>query len=275
MYSGTTFSNHSGNIAGAHQKIDRSALRVLERSVNIKHFPTKKLILYFEGKNGPDGIKSKSPAQNEPWHFYDPFDPEDDSLLEDIRHHYDNLVSELKSGNFERAGFEASWLSHALVDGLTPAHHYPYEEELMSLRGGEGNETRNTIKEKLIMKGDKPSEVVRNNWQAWGIKGFMISHTTFELGCAALMFPLNFKNLSLSSEELRLAKEVGVEQMFEQAARRIALSNIYDQYMQYGWTVKLAKQIREDLVPEMIKTVATAWYLALNEAGYAGRHIKK
>ena len=34
-----------------------------------------------------------------------------------------------------RAAFEAAWLAHALTDGLTPAHHYPYQEavsELMS-----------------------------------------------------------------------------------------------------------------------------------------------
>jgi hypothetical protein len=275
MYSGTTIHNFSGNIAGAHQKIDRASLRLLDRTVNTKQFPSKKLILYFEGKNGPDGIKSKSPAQNEPWHFYDPFDPDDDSLLDDIRDHYDNLVRELKANNFERAGFEAAWLSHALVDGLTPAHHYPYEEELMSLRGGEGNETRNTLKEKLIMKGEKPSEIARNNWQAWGIKGFMISHTTFELGCAALIAPLNFNKLELSTQQLNLAKKVGIEQVFEQAARRVALWNLYDEYMKYGWTVRLANKVRDDLVPEMIKTVGTAWYLALNEAGYAGRHIKK
>ena len=267
--------NQSGNVVGAHQNIDRAALNVLAKSVNVKHFPSKKVILYFEGKNGPDGIKSKSPAQNEPWHFYDPFDPDDDSLLDDLRDHYNNLVTELKAGNYERAGFEASWLAHALVDGLTPAHHYPYEEELMSLRGGEGNETRNTLREKLIMKGDNRREVVKNNWQAWGIKGLMITHTTFELGCAALIAPLNFKKLELSNEQLINAKKIGLEQVFEQSARRIALWNLYDEYMRYGWTVRLAKQVRDDLVPEMITTVATAWYLALNEAGYAGRHVKK
>ncbi len=275
MYSGTTFNNHSGNFVGAHQKIDRVALNVLNSAVRTKHFPSKKVILYFEGKNGPDGIKSKSPSQNEPWHFFDPFDPDDDSLLDDIRDHYDNLVFELKAGNFERAGFEAAWLSHAIVDGLTPAHHYPYEEELMSLRGGEGNETRSTIKEKLIIKGDKPSQTIRNNWQAWGIKGFMITHTTFELGCAALIAPLNYKKLALTPYQLKRAKELGLEQVFEQSARRIALWNLYDDYMRYGWTVRLAKQVREDLVPEMIKTVSTVWYLALVESGYAGRHPKK
>jgi len=275
MYSGLTITNRSGNLMGAHQKIDRAALCLLDKTVNTKHFPSRKVILYFEGKNGPDGIKSKSPAQNEPWHFYDPFDPDDDSLVEDIRDHYNNLVAELKADNFERAGFEASWLAHAMVDGLTPAHHYPYEEELMSLRNGEGNETRNTLREKLIMKGDKPTEIVRNNWQAWGIKGFMISHSTFELGCAALIAPLNYKKLELTTQDLNHAKKIGVEQVFEQAARRIALLNLYDEYMRYGWTVHLAKQVRDNLIPEMIKSVTTAWYLALTEAGYAGRHTKK
>ena len=62
MYSGSTLTNISGNILGFHQKMDRSSrtsLRKLDPKNSIK-FPSKKLILHFEGKNGPDGIKSNS-----------------------------------------------------------------------------------------------------------------------------------------------------------------------------------------------------------------------
>ena len=274
MYSGTTFHNYSGNFVGAHQKINRSSRRLLAKTVNAKHFPDKKLLLHFEGKNGPDGIKSKSPAQNEPWHFYDPFDPDDDQLVYTILDHYRNLVTELKKDNQERAAFEAAWLSHAIVDGLTPAHHYPYEEELATLRKGEGNETRNTLKEKVLMKGDKPSEIVKNNWKAWGIGGLISTHSTFELGVAAIMAPLTFKDVSLTQDDLQEAKRIGIEQVFERSARKIALWNLYDEYGSYGWTVGLARKVRDKLAPELIHTVALGWYLALNEAGYAAK-LKK
>ena len=143
MYSGTTFHNKSGSVLGAHQKIDRVAYRHLQKiTKQSEGFPPLKLLLHFEGKNGPDGIKRKSPAKDEPWHFYNPFDDDDTGLIEYIERHYEELVTELKKGNMERAAFNAAWLAHALVDGLTPAHHFPYEEKLIELRGGAGIESR-------------------------------------------------------------------------------------------------------------------------------------
>src|SRR5580704_9751779 len=100
MYSGTTFTRYSGRILGAHQKVDRVARKHLGTLLkNDKLFPSEKQILLFEGKNGPDAIKRKSPARDEPWHYYSPFNEDDSRLIELIRDHYNNLVSELKSKN--------------------------------------------------------------------------------------------------------------------------------------------------------------------------------
>ena len=79
-------------------------------------------------------------------------------------------MENLKVKNNEKAAFEAAWFAHALVDGLTPAHHYPYEEELESLRGAD-KESRDSIKEKLIIKGDTRKETLKKNWLMWGAKG--------------------------------------------------------------------------------------------------------
>src|SRR5436190_16657511 len=126
MYSGTTLTKLSGRLMGAHQKIDRIARRHLTTLTDTDvPFPTIKNILHFEGKNGPDGIKRKSPAQDEPWHFFSPFDDTDSKIVKLINEHYDKLVEQLKADNQERAAFEAAWLAHTLVDGLTPAHYYP------------------------------------------------------------------------------------------------------------------------------------------------------
>src|ERR1035441_2898896 len=97
MYSGSTFNKYSGQLLGAHQKIDRVARRHLERLLPHCQFPSAKAILQFEG-------------------------------------HYRKLVEVLKAGDRVRAAFEAAWLAHAVVDGLTPAHHYPYAEKLVELR---------------------------------------------------------------------------------------------------------------------------------------------
>ena len=154
MYSGSTFTIYSGRLLGAHQKIDRVARRHLQRLVPQGQFPAIRTILHFEGGNGPDSIKRKSPAQNEPWHYFQPFDKHDTQLIGLIDDHYQALVKALRGHDEVRAGFEAAWLAHAIVDGLTPAHHYPYEEKLVELMSGKGIETRTSIKDKLVMPGE-------------------------------------------------------------------------------------------------------------------------
>jgi hypothetical protein len=143
----------SGRIIGAHQKIDRVARRhfeeLTERSVK---FPDIKTILRFEGINGPDGVKLKSPGVDEPWHFIDPNNPDDHSLMDDILAHRKNLSTALKEKDMVRAGFEASWLAHAVVDGLTPAHHEPFEEILKTLRE-ESDVDTSKVRSKVIMPG--------------------------------------------------------------------------------------------------------------------------
>ena len=127
MYSGTTLRDSSGNLLGAHQKIDRVARVALEEAMPHTSFPNIRDILHFEGKNGPDGIKRKSPAQDEPWHYIDPLNLNDTALLDMIQVHHDNLVKALRRQGHEKAAFEAAWLAHAIVDGLTPAHHFSAE----------------------------------------------------------------------------------------------------------------------------------------------------
>ncbi|HUP26225.1 MAG TPA: hypothetical protein VM124_01095 [Candidatus Limnocylindrales bacterium] len=257
----------SGRVLGAHQKIDRVArkqLSVLLSDDNL--FPTSGKILHFEGKNGPDAIKRKSPAKDEPWHYFNPFDDDDNQLLELITGHYNRLVAELKAGNKERSAFEAAWLAHALVDGLTPAHHYPYEEKLTELRGGAGIETRTTIRAKWILPGETRGEQLKNNWKMWGAKGLFMTHGLFEMGIATIIAPLTFGELRIKDDDIVQLQQKGVAEWFRHIAREIAVLNMYENYYQKGWTPKLAWQVRHKLGPVLIKTVALAWYGALIDA---------
>ena len=168
---------------GVHQKIDRIARRDLAKHIPKRSiFPSEHQILHFEGLNGPDGIKRKSPARDEPWHYIDPHNPGDHELRDMMEDHLHNLVDSLVDDNRERAAFEAAWLAHAITDGLTPAHHYPLEEKLEELRDGEGIETRISAKDKLLLPGKTLRQRLRNNWEFWGAKGVMTTHLAFELG---------------------------------------------------------------------------------------------
>ena len=185
--------------------------------------------------------------------------------------HRHNLVEELRAGNAERAAFEASWLAHSLTDGLTPAHHFPYEETLVELRKGEGIETRTSPKEKLIMKGDTKTELMRNNWRMWGFKGLFISHAAFEMGIAAIVSPFVFRQVEINKDLIAQLDEVGFQEYYLRKMREIAVWDMYDEFTRFGWTWSLSKRTRDDLVPIIIEVVSLSWYSAMREAGITTR----
>ena len=267
MYAGTTLTPMSGRLLGAHQKFDRVARVQLGKLLpSSSLFPTSRQILHFEGRKGPDAIKRKSPSKDEPWHYYSPFDDNDSQLMELIQDHYDNLVKELKKNNRERIAFEAAWLAHALVDGLTPAHHYPYEQELSELRG-EGIETRDTWKKKIIISGDTRRDQIKKNWKVWGPKGLLTTHGLFEFGIASIIAPLSMGNSEPTAAEIKTAQEIGPKETFKRMAREIAVLDMYERYSKNGWTQKLVREVRNKLAPSIAKTVAVIWYCAVVDAG--------
>jgi hypothetical protein len=266
MYSGTTITKFSGRIFGAHQKFNSVARRQLYKlGVPKDTFPSINKILHFEGKNGPDAIKRKSPAKDEPWHYFNPFDDKDTQLIDMIQGHYNQLVKDLKNGNMERVAFEAAWLAHALVDGLTPAHHYPYERTLTELRGGNIH-SRTTIKEKLIIQAETTKEKLKKNWKVWGPKGLMTSHGLFELGIATLIKPLTFSESLPTKRDRNEFAKLGITEWFKRSAREVAVLDIYSDYIKNGWTPKLAWQVRHKLGPIIVQTVTLAWYQAAVDA---------
>lgn len=273
MYSGSTLTNVSGNIVGAHQKIDRSARKVLSSLlIDNSLFPSKKLILHFEGKNGPDSAKAKLDGEHAPWHFYDPFDPDDGVLIEQIEAHFKRLVESLKNKNTERSAFEASWLAHAIVDGLTPAHHYPFEAELEKLRG-EGKETRDTVFKKVVIPGSTAKEIVTKNWEMWGSKGLFTTHALFEMGAAMIIAPMTYRIAQPNRYELKKVQQIGLSEYFKRVAREVALLNMYEDYYKRGWTPKLAKIVRLELAPKMGRAVSLAWFMAAKEADLTSAEV--
>jgi hypothetical protein len=273
MYSGTTLTPLSGRMLGAHQKIDRLAHQNLHKLGGVKEFPSTKLILHFEGVNGPDAIKRKSPARDEPWHYYEPFSNDSQSLLSVLGTHYDCLVDALKRKDEVRAAFEAAWLAHAIVDGLTPAHHYPYEEKLAELRGGQGLETRTNLKSKLIMPGATKLERMANNWKMWGPKGLLNMHGTFEWGVAVMLAPLSSKRFALAPQDLTELRSRGVLELFKRKAKEVHTLGVYTAYERHGWTPVLARTVRRHVLPSIVQMVTLAWYAAAKDADVLERQL--
>jgi len=268
MYSGTTLTPLSGRLLGAHQKLNRLARGNLSTLLTDNAaFPGSREIQHFEGVNGPDAIKRKSPAKDEPWHYFSPFDPSDTGLIELIEVHYEQLVKALKARDEVRAAFEAAWLAHAIVDGLTPAHHYPYEEMLTELRGGAGIETRTSLKDKLVLPGETRRAQVRNNWKMWGPRGLLAAHGFFEFGVAALIAPYTAKRIPIKQKDIDDLAEHGLVELFRRTAKEISSLDMYHRYIDTGWTPHLARQVRKHLAPAIVKMVTLAWYGAAMAAG--------
>jgi len=250
---------------GAHQRIDRFARRHLKKHVpRGLQFPTIRQILHFEGLNGPDGIKRKSPGVDEPWHFIDPYHEGDHAFFDLLDDHIYNLATALREDNPERAAFEASWLAHAVVDGLTPAHHYPFEEKLEELRG-EGIETRTSKRSKMLMPGKSRRHQLKNNWEFWGSKGLMTTHLAFEFGVATTISTARFETTELDEDDIKLLEEKGYEHAFRQILREVAEMKMYEEFTAKGWTRHLAKETRDTLAPLIIKAVVLSWVAAVRK----------
>ena len=267
-------SKRSGRLIGTHQKIDKTARRMLSKYLDTARlFPGTQKILNFEGANGPDGLKRKSPGVDEPMHFIIP-GADDGILIGYIRNHHYNLVQALVNKDVERAAFEAAWMAHAITDGLTPAHHYPYKERVNELMQDKDYKKLFGVKIKGIMRGDNLAEAARNNWLYWGAGGIMTKHIAFEYGVAYSVAFVPQKRLMLKMSRKNF-KHIDYEAVFYRALERVAKLKMYDRFLEDGWTTELAMDTYQVLIPEIIKTVALNWASCINEAEEIKKNAQK
>ncbi len=267
-------SNHSGDLIGAHQKIDKSAYLMLQKYCRkAKKFPDIEQILHFEGSRGPDGLKRKSPGVDEPQHFIQP-GHDDGSLRTIIENHHYNLTQALIAKDEIRAAFEAAWLAHAITDGLTPAHHYPYRRVVDELMTDKDFIKLFGRKIKGIMRGNTLAQAARNNWLYWGAGGVMTKHIAFEYGVAYTITPVTLKRLwpkGLHHDDFDQADCI---RAFYAALDKIVALRMYDRFLKKGWTTQLVSETHKILIPEIVRAVALAWASAANKAAKAkkGKH---
>lgn len=259
----------------AHQKLDRVAYKHLKDLMPAQSFfPKISTVLHFEGPNGPDAPKLKNHEHVEqPWHFIDPLDITDTLLHGMIDDHYNELVKALRLRDEVRSGFEAAWLAHALVDGLTPAHHYPYEKELAELRGSDRT-TRKGLLGRAYVKGDTIRDSLLRSFKLVGPKGLLTSHALFEAGAYAVMAPLQLKRALPSAKDIEVISTHGIVGLFQQLAGEIAELRLFERYTVGGWTQRLSRDIRQQLAPRMVRAILLAWYSAANEASQASTKVK-
>lgn len=272
MYSRATPFQKADKIAGTHQKIDRAARLVLREiiSKNQKlskiHFPKIDEILVFEGNGGPDGIKTKSPGKDEPWHFVEPYG-DLTPIRNYVENHLFNLSKALVNENYVRASFEAGWMAHAITDALTPAHQYPMTDKIIEISGKKPEERDKLIK-KMFLSGENWRERILNNWEYIGPKGVMSSHMFYEMGVATMITSFSARKLSKMPEkdEIQLVLNGDFMTLFEEKIKWVADQKYYETYLKKGWTTALARDTKQELLPEISKIVALGWLEGIRRA---------
>lgn len=253
-----------GKLIGTHQKLDKIARRLYSKHAPKKpKFPSEGDILYFEGTRGPDGLKRKSPGVDEPLHFVDP-DHNDGKLMRMLFDHQYNLRVAIRDKNNVRAAFEAAWMAHAIADGLTPAHHYPYEDIVEELMVDKDYKKVFGVELKGIMRGRNLAEATRNNWLYWGAGGVMTKHIAFELGVAYAVAALPMKVMTPKMKKAD-TENIDLEREFKKALHKIAALDMYGRFLKEGWTTQLALETRQVLIPEIVRVITLAWISGIDQ----------
>lgn len=206
-------------------------------------------------------------------HFIIP-DQDDGRLIRMISDHQYNLKKALattdksQTPNLQRAAFEAAWLAHALTDGLTPAHHFPYAEAVKDLMSDKDYYTIFGQPVKGIMRGDTFLTAAKNNWKYWGVEGLMTKHIVFEYRVALILAAMPYKKLSPNldiSEQQKLSDygNLDLEAEFYAALKRINGLKMYDRFREDGWSRELARETKEILLPEIVKIITIGWLSSL------------
>lgn len=232
------------NTVGAHQKFDKTAYRLILPMLETEKFPTKTMILKFEGMGGPDGLKMKSRAYKAD-HSWDPVN-KIGFLPIWIEIHFQNLIAALKAGDLVKASFEAGFMAHYLTDSLTPAHHTSM---------------------KLVAAEYENSNRARKSWLYFGRKGLLSSHLMFEGGVSTTI-AMNRLRVKFDQDLYENVLKKGIKQVVEEESLRIAKLELYDQFLKTGWTASLARTVKAVVVKRIPQLVAAAWLAAYHEAGY-------
>jgi hypothetical protein len=247
MYAGFITTKRVIKRFGIHQRFDAVSYKMIAPYLRKGTFPALKQIVHFEGINGPDGVKVKSLGTHDPSHMYDPITDEGE-VPKLIDSHYKSLVQELREKDMVRASYDAAWMAHYIVDGLTPAHHYPYDAHKAELFGE-----------------DSEIGTLAKHWRWLGGKGVLSTHLNFEMGIAStlLLMPIRVR---LDEKILAEARKMGPLEFFKREARSVAGLNLYERFYKEGWTGELARIVRGQIAPHATHVVGIVWLLAYLEA---------
>ena len=249
MFSRTMFAGKKAG-AAAHQKlIIASRKQITDYLPAGTHFPAEELITHFEGKNGPDGLLLKRSTSDEPCQFIRPYS-DGGQLVGHIQDHIYNMRQAFYNNDEVKIAREAAWMSHMIIDGLTPAHHQPEQEFIKG--------------EELTPTGSSATFVIKNLKKLRPGTPLM-NHTLFEARIEMLMHRIDLDQLAakISQKDLQRMQEGQFIELYLKTVRKIADKEIFTKFEKSGWDKTMSHQIKTELIPEAIKLITLGWLSAL------------
>ena len=151
-------------------------------------------------------------------------------------------------------------MAHYLGDALTPAHHWPFDDEVHA--------AREIVATVPVSAGEitKLMAQAKKTWALWGFGGTYSSHFNFENGIAIALIVVPIRP-RFNEAMLAHARELGMDAFVHEQALQVAELGIYTEFMKTGWTNEIVTMIKSSLAPRVAATIGYVWMLAVLEAG--------
>ena len=90
-----------------------------------------------------------------------------------------------------------------------------------------------------------------------------MNHFMFEFGVATAILGKGFGKIVINDDDIAALKKDGYEKTFYTLMKQVVDLATYETYAKTGWNQKLAKTVRMQLVPLIVKGVVLGWYQSI------------
>ncbi|MBI2416042.1 MAG: hypothetical protein HYV33_05290 [Candidatus Kerfeldbacteria bacterium] len=228
-------------VTGTHCSVNYQAAQVVSNQASIEKFPHWSLINTYEGMNGVDGLWLNEKILSS-FSTYNP-DTNQGNGIAAIIEQFDLLAAVPQRSLADVAKYSA-YLSHIVTDIYTPPHQHGQLIEPRQRR----------------WYGLWP---IRDDWQ----EGHQWGHTKFEWMALLRLLTKSFRRGRLNKSLIRQWQRTSdsrivLQTFFQQQTKAVRRLNIYPEYLRLGWTKRIDISMRRVVIPRIVSTVATLWYLA-------------
>ncbi len=224
MFSGVMGRKVTVPLFSTHHLLNRLAYTLLPKTLEK---PSLEAIQHYSGHYGPDGDALRWTGKDSA-HAYNPDTGEGGALKETSKHLKKASIA-LGKKHLEQAAYHFAYVSHFIVDALTPAHHVGWKKQVIG----------------------------SHDWEDphWDYRKFSFNpHVQFELK-SALCLPWSMKRIVDRAYKMSLKPKEIAGLMKEK------VSEVHDKSLLSRFIKKedISYNLRRKLFPSMVTNITAAW----------------